>query len=300
MLLFLLLFLPIVAMKHVAKKDDISCNGLIFDHVYFDREVLVENLGRPYNLVLHKFSGTLFFSHTIQKGTEVDFEIMSCNLNKKTCKEIEGVAGGYAVAYDPGNDDIYFGGHDGIYKYNFLTKSAEFFAEDGKSIWELFVRKNFYYIEYPAQKLYVYVDDRFVQVEEAIKIEVDHFFVTKQSDVYFSNRTALYKVEKSSKSTIVLDDDIAVRQIVQDSYGDIYFCGSTGIYVEDKPYHRIKKVAQIDNAFGMTFDEHDNVIYSDKNAIYRLLPSKKNLICYEMITSPSEKEEKGFKEYSIS
>nr|XP_034837062.1 ommochrome-binding protein-like [Maniola hyperantus] len=300
MLLFLLL-LPYVATKH-GKRDEISCNGLIFDHVYFDREVLVEKLGRPYNLVVHKFSATLFFSHTVQNGTVVDFQIMSCDIKKKAykCRDIDGVPGGYAVAYDSGNDDIYFGGHDGIYKYNFLTKSAEFFAEEGKSIWGLFVRNNFYYIEYPSQKLYVYVDDKFLEVAEAIDIEVDIFFVSKHRDIYFSNKTALYKVEKVSRSTIMLDDAISVRQIVEDSYGDIYFCANNGIYVEDKPYVRVKKVANIDNAFGMSFDEHDRVVYSDKNAIYRLLKSNDSRICYEMRSSPPKNEDKGFRDYLIS
>nr|XP_026489587.1 uncharacterized protein LOC113396032 [Vanessa tameamea] len=201
---------------------------------------------------------------------------MSYDLNRKVAKDIKGVPGGYAIGYDPGNDDIYFGGHDGIYKYNFFTKSAEFFAEEGKSIWGLFIRNNFYYIDYPMQKLHVYIDDKFVKVAEAVNIEIDNFFVTKQKDIYFSNKTALYKVDKITRSTIVLDDDIAVRQIVDDSYGDIYICGSNGIYVEDKSYTRVKRLAEMENVFGMTFDENDHIIYSDKYAIYRLFPSNNN------------------------
>lgn len=285
MLLFFLLLSTVS--EHSAKKDVISCNGVIFDHVYFDRELLIENLGRPYNLVLHKFSNILFFSHTIHNGTEVDFEIMSYDMSKKEIQKVEGIPGGYAIAYDPGNDDVYFGGHDGIYKYNFLNKSAEFFAEEGKSIWGLFVRKNFYYIEYPTQKLYVLVNEKFVQVAEAVNIEVDNFFVSKHNDIYFANKTALYKVEKNSKNTIVLSDEITVRQIVEDSYGDIYFSGN-GIYVENKPYFSVKKVADID-VFGIAFDENDYVMYSDRNAIYRLVQSNDSAICSGNF-NPSAKE----------
>lgn len=298
MLLFPLL-LPLVETKH-EKNNEIACNGLIFDHVYFDREVLVENFSRPYNLVVHKYSGMLFFSHTVKNGSTVDFEIMVCDLKNKpvVCKELEGVPGGYAIAYDPGNDDIYFGGHDGLYKYSFLTKSADFFAEEGISIWGIFIRNNFYYIEYPTQKLHVYVDDKFVAVAEAVNIEVDNFFVSKQKDIYFSNKTALYKVERVSRSTIMLDDTISVRQIVEDEYGDTYICGNDGIYVEEKPYNRVKKVADLDNAFGMAFDEYDRVMYSDKTAIYRLLKSDKSRICYEML-SPAEIDDNYFRDYSI-
>ncbi|KAJ8709872.1 hypothetical protein PYW08_009876 [Mythimna loreyi] len=268
------------------ESDLIMCDGVIFHNVYYDRELLFSDLGRPYNLVMHRFSGILFFSHTIQNGTSVDFGIRACHLDKRTCRDIKGVPGGYAVAYDAGNDDIYFGGHDGIYKYNFLTKEAEFFAEEGKSIWGLFVRRNFYYIEYPTQKLYVYRDDRFIQVAEAIHIEVDIFFVSKHFDVYFANKTALYKVEKPISEPIVLSDEIQVRQIVEDNYGDVHICASDGIYLEEKPYHRIKKVAAIDQAFGTTFDDTDNMIYSDRNNIYRLTPSKYSGVCMNAINNP--------------
>ncbi|KAM3957280.1 ommochrome-binding protein-like [Aphomia sociella] len=268
--------------------DSIICDGIIFHSVYYDKELLFSNLGRPYNLILHKFSGILFFSHTIQNGTHVDFGIVSCNINRKKCTDIKGVPGGYAIAYDSGNDDIYFGGHDGIYKYNFLTKSAEFFAEEGKSIWGLFVRRNFYYIEYPTQKLYVYQDDSFVLVAEARNIEVDNFFISKHLDIYFSNKTALYKVEKNRKYVIVLNDDVIVRQIVEDGYGDTYFCASDGIYIEDKPYNHIRKLADINQAFGLAFDEHDHVIYSDQDAIYKLLASNNSRECYEILNSGRE------------
>lgn len=269
----------------------IACDGLIFQGVYFTKEVLFKNLGRPYNLVMHKFTGDLFFSHTMQNETHVDFGITNCHISKRTCKDITGLSGGYAIAYDSGNDDLYFGGHDGIYKYNFLTKRATFFSEQGKSIWGLFVKRNFYYIEYPSQKLFVYQDGVFVRVTEAANIEVDHFFISKHNDIYFSNKTALFKVQKAEKEVKFLNDEIGVRQIVEDGYGDVYFVASDGIYLEDKPYLRVKKVAAIDQAFGLAFDENEKVIYSDKNAIYRLHPSQYSEKCYNALTVPTETEE---------
>lgn len=197
--------------------------------------------------------------------------------------DIGGVPGGYALAYDLGNDDIYFGGHDGIYKYNFMTKAAEFFAEQGKSVWGIFVKNHFYYIEYPSQKLYVYQDDSFVKVAEAENIEVDHFFISKQNDIYFANKTALYKIEKTTKDVLFLSDDIYVRQISEDAYGDVYFVANDGIYLEEKPYLRIRNIARIDNLFGLTFDGNDNAIYSDKKSINRLLTSKHSSLCYDAI-----------------
>lgn len=230
----------------------------------------------------------------------MDFTITTCHVEKRKCTDIRGVPGGYAIAYDAGNDDIYLGGHDGIYKYNFLTKSADFFAEEGKSIWGLFVKRNFYFIEYPTQKLHVYQDDDFVPVAESVDIEIDCFFISKHLDIYFSNRTALYKVERPKKDAIVLSDEIVIRQIVEDSYGDTYFCASDGIYLEEKPYHRVKKAADIGQAFGLTFDERDHIIYSDQDAIYRLVPSKNHDLCFLALNNPQEIEEKAFKDLLIS
>lgn len=285
------LILLFAAIYAVRADDSVVCDGIIFHGVYFDREPIVQNIGSPYNLFLHKFSGMLFFSQTTKNGTLVDFIITTCHIDTRVCQNVGGIPGGYAIAYDQGNDDIYLGGHDGIYKYNFLTKSAEFFAEEGKSIWGLFVRKNFYYIRYPTQKLYVYHDADFVQVAEAYHIEIDHFHISKQSDLYFSNKTALYKIENPTKQTIVLSDEISVRQIVEDGYGDVYFCGSDGIYIEDNPFRTVKKIARIDHAFGMTFDENEHLIYSDKNTIYRLKPSKNAHECFEQLNLPIEREE---------
>ncbi|KAI5641047.1 ommochrome-binding protein-like [Phthorimaea operculella] len=276
------------------KLQKISCGGLIFNHVYFDKDLISCSLGRPTNLMYHKFTNAIYFSHTLQNETEVDFAIMSCHLDKKECTDVKGIPGGYALAYDMGNDDIFMGGHDGIYKYNFLTKKADFFSERGKSIWALFVRRNFYYIEYPTQKLFVYKDDTFVPVAEAMYIEIDQFFVSRFGEIYFANKTALYKVTKPApkREVIVLNDDLVIRQIAEDNYSDVYFCANDGIYMEQKPAHHLKKLADINQAFGLAFDQHDHVIYSDKDCIFRLIPSNHSDICYNALKTHTEHEEK--------
>nr|XP_037876604.1 ommochrome-binding protein-like isoform X1 [Bombyx mori]XP_037876605.1 ommochrome-binding protein-like isoform X1 [Bombyx mori] len=271
-------------------EETVSCDGVVFHDVYFDKKLLFSNYGRPYNLVMHKYTGILFFSHTIQNGTLVDFVITACHLEKNVCRDIAGVPGGYAIAYDSSNDDIYFGGHDGLYKYNFLTRSAEFFAEKGKSIWGIFIKRNFYYIEYPEQKLYVYQNDVFVKVAEAINIEIDNFFISKHHDIYFSNKTALYKIGKTKTNAIIMNDDVLIRQIVEDGYGDVYFCGSDGVYLEAKPYVKTKKIAVVENMFGITFDENDKVIYSDEHAIYRLENSNYSKECLDALLNVNERK----------
>ncbi|KAI5641046.1 ommochrome-binding protein-like [Phthorimaea operculella] len=275
------------------KLQQVSCGGLIFNDVYFDKDLISCNLGTPINLMYYKYKNAIYFSHTLKNETEVDFAIMSCHLDEKKCTDVKGIPGGYALAYDMGNDDIFMGGHDGIYKYNFLTKKADFFAERGKSIWALFVRSNFYYIEYPTQKLFWYIDDTFVPVAIAIDIEIDQFFVSRLGDIYFANKTALYKVTKLARERreVILNDDLIIRQIAEDNDGEVYFCANDGIYMEQKPANHLKKLADIDQPFGLAFDQHDHVIYSDKDCIFRLIPSNHSDICYNTLKTHTEHEE---------
>lgn len=273
--------LNLYALKTIIADFNNECSGILFDQVYHDKETIVEGINKANNLIYHKESDLLFFSHTVGNETHVDFQIVVCQVQRRKCENVKGINGGYAIAYDHGNDDIYFGGHDGIFRYNFLSKSADYFSEEGVSIWGLFIRKNFYYIAYPSQRLHVYEDDHFLPVPEAANIEIDHFYISKYKDIYFSNRVGLYKIELVTRSPIMLNDEITVRQITEDRFGDvIYFCASDGIYIEDKPYHRVKKVAQINNAFGLALDDKDNVIYSDDRGIYKLTENRDSLCLY--------------------
>ncbi|KOB70521.1 Uncharacterized protein OBRU01_15178 [Operophtera brumata] len=270
----------------------IACDGLIFNDVYYEKETLFNRLGKPYNLVMHKYSGVIFFSSTLRNESLLDFGITACHVDKKNCIEISGIPGGYAIAYDSDNDDIYFGGHDGIYKYNFQTDKADFFGEKGKSIWGLFVKNYLYYIEYPSQKLFVYKDKKYVELPQAKNTEVDIFFISKNNDVYFSNNTALMKNERGTKDLLFLDDQLVIRQIAEDEFGDVYFVASDGVYIEDKPYAKIKKIADIDQAFGLTFDVNERVIFSDKDSINRLNPSQYRDKCYNFLIENAEKLKK--------
>ncbi|XP_053619702.1 ommochrome-binding protein-like isoform X1 [Plodia interpunctella] len=275
--------LMLIAMITKVTSKTIICDGIIFNDVYYKQEVLFTDIGKPINLFIHKFSGVIFFSHTITNGTSIDFAIRSCHIDSRVCNEVKGLPSGYAIGYDAQFDEIFMGGSDGIYQYNFITKTATPFGAEDKNIWALYVNKNFYYIQYPSQKLYVLQEDGFFKVAEATKIEVEQFFISRDKSVYYSNKTALYKVELRSRKIIVLNDDIVVRQIAEDKYGDVYFCASNGIYVEDKPYRRIKCLAKIDDLYGLTFDELDRVIYSDATSIYRLDKSNYSKLCYEAI-----------------
>ncbi|CAB3232506.1 unnamed protein product [Arctia plantaginis] len=289
--LFALLLLVSRTIAGKGTKSMVKCDGQIFRQTYFDKYTLFEGLGKPYNLMMHKYTGNLFFSHTIQNGTKIDFGIMSCHVETRNCINIDGVPGGHAIAYDRGNKAVYFGGHNGIYNYNVRKNKLKFFGAKGRSIWGLFIRRNFYYIEYPSQQLYIYNAGKFKQVKEAIGIEIDNFFVTRRFEIYYTNKTGVYKLEKPSKPPKVLSKKIIVSQITQDIYGDLYFCANDGIYIEDRRSEMIMKVADIHQPYGITFvrivtnrGETNQLIYSDATSIYILLPSEHKDMCYKAIT----------------
>lgn len=218
---------------------------------------------------------------------------MTCNIKQQICRRVEGIPGGYAIGYDFIHDEFYMGGDQGLYKYNIETSQVRYFAERGKSVWGIFIRRKFYYIQHPSQQLYVFKKEKFRKVPETIGIEIDNFFITRNFVVYFSNRTGLFKAKmnKKEKRPYVLADKIEIRQITEDLYGAVYFCASDGIYVEDLNRRRIKRVAKIDQLFSITFMDHfhlspkkefNQLVYSDKYAIYVLTHNNYSRLCAKL------------------
>ncbi|CAG5020912.1 unnamed protein product [Parnassius apollo] len=192
-------------------------------------------------------------------------------MDTKEFQNIAGIRGGCSVAIDNVNEDIYLGGSDGIYKYNMMTKLADFYKEAGKNIWALFFRRNLFYISYPDQKLHIEIDGKFAVVKEFESFEVDQFHVTTDSeDIYFANKTGFYKYDNARLKVNVINDVITVRQIAEDNDGDLYICTNLGIFVDLK-HEGFKKVLDLKNIYSITFDKDNNVIISDEKRIIKLI-----------------------------
>lgn len=221
---------------------------------------------------------------------------MSCHLASGVCANVSGIAGGYAVYHYKQKDEVYFGGHNGIYQYDITTKSAKFVGARNKIIWCIFIINNvLFYIEIPSFKLYSLQS-------KSQQLLIDHkqysyHFVSKRFDHYYTNKAnELNKINNSSRFDeipILLDSKITVRQITEVVYGTVYICTKNGLYVEDELNHRLKKIADFTNVFGMTITNiHDApelpdmikkkdlmIIYSDDRDIYKAYPSKYSQYC---------------------
>lgn len=78
--------------RRQSKKPLPDCSsGLYLDQVYYEREVLFPHTGKPFNLVLHRFTGLLFFSYTVTNETHIDFKIAVCSMENRNCTDVTGM-----------------------------------------------------------------------------------------------------------------------------------------------------------------------------------------------------------------
>lgn len=270
-----------------------KCDEVTSFETYKNKEVLFTNLRQPSNLVFHE-SKKIFFRQTVIHGQYYkDFKITVCDMIKKKCSDIENIKGGYAIGLDLTTHEIFLGGYNGIYKYNFETKLPEYFSEKDRSVRDLFIRNNFYYIRYPSNRLYVYRKNQFIKVKEGKNFEIEHFYQSKHKNIYYSNKTGLFLVEAKGKESYSIKNRITVKQITEDIYGTIYFLANDGIYVEINEYWDLKNVYNRTGLYGLAFDKSGHPIIADKSTIFRL-PGKVRKPCFNASKRRKNKKSKSF------
>lgn len=251
-----------------------TCNRVKIGDKWFDRKVLLTNLGRPSNLIVHKETNTLFFSYSLPETySDLDFQLAYYDISNKDYQTIAGIKGGCAIAIDQDNNEVYLGGSDGIFKYNMLTKIADVYKEKGTNIWSLFHKRNLFFISYPNQKLYIEIDDKFSMVKEFEGFEVDHFYVTNRNEIYFANKTGLFKFDNAKMKPDLINELLTVRQLAEDNEEKLYICTNFGIFA-DVRLEGLKKVWDMRNIYGIAFDKDNHLIYSTENSIISLKFSK--------------------------
>lgn len=222
-------------------------------------------------------TGDIYFSHVSRSDDFDNREIMACNIKEETCRSVEGISGGFAVAYDKDNDELFFGGNDGVYKYNFSEKVARRIGVNGKAVYDVEISGNyFFYVVYPKKELYVVKDLDFKHPKKFIDAEVENVLLTKSFNLYLSNITALYKIEpphSPDKKPVVINDQFHVRQLVKKINGNVYICTFEGIYETKENSRKAVKVCDLDKPFGMAFYE-SMILYSDEHGIHSLVLSK--------------------------
>lgn len=257
----------------VIKED---CNGVKINNIYHDLEILHKDLDRPYLLTVDYSTNILYFSYTVAENEGEEFKTARINLNTKEFKAITGVNNGFAQTVNQNTHEIYIGGSDGIYKYDYGTDKAEFFGLNDTNIWNIYFRDELYYIVYPSQLLYTYKDGQSLRFKDLEDTKVDSFVIDKNDTIFFTNATGLYSQWKGTKNATLFEGfpNIGVRGMAVDSTGKVHVCLKDGIYAVNKEKVTLEKVIEVDDAFGLTFDNDNHVIYSDASSLVRLKPNR--------------------------
>lgn len=254
-------------------KDQNECEGVNITGVSYESETLKEDLDRPYLLAVDYSTNNLYFSYNV-KEDEDDFRSARLNLNTKEFNNIEGVANGFAQAVDQRTHEVYIGGSDGIYKYDYGLNKAELVGERGSNIWTLYFKEVLYYSIFPYQFLYVLEDGQPRRFRDLEDTKVDHFVIDNEDDIFFSNNTGLYSQKKGTKNAVLYKENPVLRSLTTDINGNVYACLQDGIYAVRKSSTSLEKVVELSDGFGLAFDNDNNIVYSDASRLVRLKANK--------------------------
>lgn len=262
----------LAAYAGVIKED---CDGVKINNIYYDLEVLHEDLDRPYLLTVDHSTNIVYFSHSVVQNEENEFQTARINLNTKEFKNVKGVNNGFAQTVDQKTHEIYIGGSDGIYKYDYGTDRAEFIGQKDVDIWNLYFKDVLYFSVYPSQFLYTFENGEASRFKDLEDTKVDNFVIDNTNMMFFTNATGLYGQQKGTKNAVLYEEFkvAGVRGMTTDLQGKVYICLRNGIYAVNKEKVDLEKVLDVDDAFGIAFDNDNNIVYGDATRLVRLKPN---------------------------
>ncbi|KAJ8713472.1 hypothetical protein PYW07_013842 [Mythimna separata] len=193
---------------------------------------------------------------TIQKECDIighqSFQSVVLDLDTGQTSIVPRLRNGFASAVDQATGDVYLGGSDGIYKYNYISQDIEKPALVHKTdIFDMYFDHYLYFVDTAKQNLYVYKDKTKSLVPEAKDNLIQHFVFDANSDLYFVNPTGLFLLKKRCKSpTLVHGNDISFRGATTDAFGTPYFVAHSGIYCIDKDNNQLMLRLSVNNGYG--------------------------------------------------
>lgn len=261
--------------KTVSNKNDECENSVLVKGKKHKKVVWVENIDRPYQLAFYQHKEILFYSYNVGIEEEDTFKIAYLHKHSYEHHDLE-IENGFATAVDDENHVVYFGGNLGIYKYHpdkNRTRAEKILSK--YNVWTMFFRKKLYFIKYPIQRLYELdvhhnksIPERVKHIHEKIYL----YGIDGNHHQYITNDTGLYQIKNGSSERIRYHGEHVFRGMAVDKKGEIYFCGKHGIFVANHHNHTLQEILHVRNIFGLTFDNHNNIIYSNPYEIVTLYP----------------------------
>ncbi|KAL0881260.1 hypothetical protein ABMA27_002357 [Loxostege sticticalis] len=229
-------------------------------------QVLKDGVGSPFNLALDRDTNTLFFSNSLYK----DEESMYLNLTDGTSGSIrDEVVSGFAHAYDSQHQILYIGGRNGIFKFDYDTKTAVNMNITNGNIWHMFYRNGLYFSTFSTfwyrTSTFVYKDGKLEHIEELKKSKVISIAVDEDGSLFFADDEGLKRVKNGQFFTV---GDYIVNGFNTDANGKLYFSTPTAIYKLSGAV--VKKVASFDRIFGFAIESDRQLIYSEYQSVVRV------------------------------
>ncbi|CAB3238965.1 unnamed protein product [Arctia plantaginis] len=244
-------------------------------NIVHEEEVLKEKVHYPYQLALDYDTNTLFFSYTAR--TTETFKMAYLNLKSNDYGLVSGIQGGFASAVDIQSHIVYMGGEDGVYQFEYNTKSAaRLNIKSDVNIWQMFYKDGLYFTTYPEEKAYLYKNQEIMQVSD-LKDKVMVLGVKKDGSYVYSNSSGLFIYNKASGKALNIGDYV-VNGITSDIDGNIYFSTPSGIYYIDDERNKIEELMKQEEIYGVAIDGNGSIIYAKEDSIIRLKPAKGNCV----------------------
>nr|XP_021181591.2 ommochrome-binding protein [Helicoverpa armigera] len=214
------------------------------------------------------------FANVNYEFSDQSFQSVVLNLDTGLASIIPGIRNGFASAVDQATGDVYLGGSDGIYKYNYCSNDIEKPALVHRTdIFDMYFDDKLYFVDTGKQNLYAFKDNNKCLVTEVKENLIQHFVIDVNSDLYFVNPSGLFVLEKGSKSPVfVYGNDISIRGATTDAYGTPFFVAHNGIYSIDKESKQLVLVVTVNNGYGLAFDRSNNIVYSEERSVNILTP----------------------------
>ncbi|XP_030036352.2 ommochrome-binding protein [Manduca sexta] len=271
-----LLILTICALhvnQMMASKDCVVVNGK-----NYEKEVLKDNIHQAYQLSFDPQQNTLFFSYSDEVDSKTVLKMGYLNLATKSFGEISGVKDGMATAVDTTNHIVYLGGKDGIYTYDYATKSVKNLGVTSLSIWQMFYCPiHGLFFTTSDEKPYVFKDGQVKQIVEASSSKTRVMAVGEHHDVFFANSSGIFLFNHHTNKVVDLGD-YNVNAFTKDSKGKLYFSSPVGFYAVNEADRKMNKLISEtgeDSIWGAAFDKDDNIVYSNEDNIVKLVPKDK-------------------------
>lgn len=267
LVLILVLLMSIEAKEQSSKYCDIISTDPT-KHCYV-KEILTTVAHSPNQLSVDKTTNTLYFSFDFGQG---EYMPTILHINSKNLNVLKGVKDAFAISNDPKTGEMYFGGSHGIYKYSSNNKTLHRLNIENLDIWWLYVKKYIYFIKFPSLSAYYYANRTVRPVTELKGNIVHQFVLDKDDNIFFINGTGLFGIKHGVNTPILLRDHPRFLGIATDNNGYVHVCSEDGIFVVTKMVQKVKKVINVQGVLGITFDNANNIIYSDSHEIVRLIP----------------------------